>query len=47
MEAANNLLDNLAKIYDRKKMIFMEYENEWLVHKFNITRPYFEKALKK
>ena len=47
LEVANNLLDNLAKIYDRKNMIFMEYENEWLVHKFNITKPYFEKAVKK
>ena len=47
LEVANNLLDNLPKIYDRKNMIFMEYENEWLVHKFNITKPYFEKAVKK
>ena len=28
-------------------MIFMQYGNEWLIHKFNITKPYFEKIVKK
>ena len=43
LEAANNL----AKVYVRKNMIFMQYGNEWLIHKFNITKPYFEKIVKK
>ena len=25
----------------------MQYGNEWLIHKFNITKPYFEKNVKK
>ena len=25
----------------------MQYGNEWLIHKFNITKPYFEKIVKK
>ena len=25
----------------------MQYGNEWLIHKFNITKPYFEKIAKK
>ena len=24
----------------------MQYGNEWLIHKFNITKPYFEKIVK-
>ena len=47
LEVANNLLDNLAKVYHRKNVIFMQYGNEWLIHKFNITKPYFEKNVKK
>ena len=47
LEVAKNLLDYLAKGYDRKNMIFMQYANEWLIHKFNITKPYFEKIVLK
>ena len=47
LEVANNLSDNLAKVYDRKNVTFMQYGNEWLVHKFNITKPHFEKIVKK
>ena len=28
-------------------MIFMQYGNKWLIHKFNITKPCFEKIVKK
>ena len=35
LEVANNLLDNLSKVCDRKNMIFTQYGNEWLIHKFN------------
>ena len=47
LEVVNNLLDNLAKVYDRKTMIFMQYGNEWLIHEFNMIKPYFEKIVKK
>ena len=47
LEVVNNLLDNLAKVYDKKTMIFMQYGNEWLIHEFNMIKPYFEKIVKK
>ena len=27
-------------------MMFMQYGNEWSIHKFSITKPYFEKIVK-
>ena len=38
-------LDNIAKIYNRKNIIFMQYGTEWLIYKFNITKAYFYKKL--
>ena len=46
LEVADAFLDNLAKICDRKNIIFMQYGTEWLIYKFNITKPYFEKVIK-
>ena len=45
LEVADAFLDNLVKIYDRKSIIFMQYGTEWLICKFNITKPYFEKFI--
>lgn len=39
-------LDNVAKIYDRKNIIFMQYGNEWIIYKINIAKLYFEKFIK-
>ena len=36
----------IAKACNRKNVIFIQYGNEWLIHKFNITKPYFEKTVK-
>ena len=46
LEVAEAFLDNIAKIYDRKKIIFMQYGTEWFIYKFNITKGYFEKFIK-
>ena len=46
LEVADAFLDNLAKINDRKNIIFMQYGTEWLIYKFNITKLYFEKVIK-
>ena len=40
------LTDGLAKVYDRKNLIFMQYGNQWLIHKFDITKTYVEKIVK-
>ena len=41
---AETFLDNLTKIYDRKKHI--KYGTEWLIYHFNITKPHFEKVIR-
>ena len=41
-----NYIDDLAKVYDRKNLICMQYGNQWLIHKFFITKTYFEKIVK-
>ena len=46
LEVAEAFLENIAKIYDRKKYIFMQYGTEWFIYKFNITKGYFEKFIK-
>ena len=46
LEVPDTFLDNVAKIYDRKNIIFMQYGTEWLIYKFNITKTYFEKFIK-
>ena len=46
LEISDNFIDDLAKVYDRKNLIFMQYGNQWLIHKFVITKTYFEKIVK-
>ena len=46
LDTSNNFIDDLAKVYDRKNLIFMQYGNQWLIHKFDITKTYFEKIVK-
>ena len=43
LEVADAFLDNLAKINDRKSIIFMQYGTGWLIYNFNIIKLYFEK----
>ena len=43
---SDNLIDDLAKVYDRKDSNFTQYGNQWLIHKFYITKTYFEKFVK-
>ena len=46
LEVTDNFLGDLAAKYDRKNMIFMKYGTDWLIHKFNIAKKYFEKIFK-
>ena len=46
LEAADAFLGHIAKICDRKYIIFMQYGTEWLIYKFNITKQDFEKFTK-
>ena len=46
LEAADAFLGHIAKICDRKCIIFMQYGTEWLIYKFNITKQDFEKFTK-
>ena len=46
LDISDNFIDDLAKVYDRKNLIFMQYGNQWLIHKFVITKTYFEKIVK-
>ena len=32
----------IRDIHDRKNLIFKQYGNQWLIHKFDITKIYFE-----
>ena len=43
LEVADAFLDSIAKISDRKNIIFMQYGAQWLISKFNMTKTYFEK----
>ena len=46
LDISNNFIDDLAKVYDRKHLTFMKYGNQWLIHKFDITKTCFEKIVK-
>ena len=46
LDISDNFIDNLAKVYDRKNLIFMQYGNQWLIHKLDLTKTYFEKIVK-
>ena len=46
LEVADAFLDDLAKINDRKSIIFMQYGTGWLIYNFNIIKLYFEKVIK-
>ena len=46
LDTSNNFIDDLAKVYDRKNLIFMQYGNQWLIHKLDLTKTYFEKIVK-
>ena len=46
LEVPDNFLDNIGKLCDRKKIVFMQYGTQWLIYKFNITKAYFEKLEK-
>ena len=38
LELADAFLDNIAKTYNRKKILLMQYGTQWLIYKFNITK---------
>lgn len=46
LDISDNFREDFAKVYDRKNLIFMQYGNQWLIHKFGITKTYFEKIVK-
>ena len=46
LEVTDAFLGNIAEIYDRKNIIFMQHGTEMLIYKFNITKVYFEKFIK-
>ena len=41
LDTSNNFIDDLAKVYDRKNLIFMQYRNQWLISKFDLTKKIF------
>ena len=43
LDTSNNFIDDLAKVYDRKNLIFMQYRNQWLISKFDLTKKIFWK----
>ena len=45
LDISDSFTDDLAKFYDRKNLIFMQYGNQWLIYQFDITRTYFEKIV--
>ena len=46
LEVTDAFLDNIAKICDRKNIIFMQCRTQWLIYKFNTAKAYFEKFIK-
>ena len=45
LDINESFIDDLAKVYDKKKLNFIQYVNQWLIHKSDITKRYFEKLL--
>ena len=41
LDTSNNFIDDLAKVYDRKNLIFMQYRKQWLISKFDLTKKIF------
>ena len=46
LDISDNCRDDLAKVDDRKNLIFMQYGNQCLIHNFDITKTYSEKIVK-
>ena len=46
MDISDNCINDLAKVDDRKNLIFMQYGNQCLIHNFDITKTYSEKIIK-
>lgn len=45
LKFSDNFMEDLARVYDRKKLIFLQYGTQWLIHKFEITKNILKKSL--